>query len=99
MNRSSIRPGSGSTQPPTWLLLLVVAGMFAASLSLRAGTPPAQPPNIVIIFTDDQGYADVGVFGARGFKTPNLNRLAAEGVCIGTFMWHRPSAPPPVPVC
>lgn len=85
MNRSSIRPGSGSTQLPTWLLLLVLAGMFAASLSLRAGTPPAQPPNIVIIFTDDQGYADVGVFGARGFKTPNLDRLAAEGCVYRNF--------------
>ena len=37
-------------------------------------------PNIVIIFTDDQGYADVGVFGAKGFHTPNLDRLAAEGL-------------------
>ncbi len=36
-------------------------------------------PNIVIIFTDDQGYEDVGVFGAKGFKTPNLDRMAAEG--------------------
>jgi arylsulfatase len=33
----------------------------------------------VIIYTDDQGYADVGVFGAKGFKTPNLDRLAKEG--------------------
>lgn len=37
------------------------------------------PPNIVIIFTDDQGYEDVGVFGAKGFETPNLDKMAAEG--------------------
>lgn len=36
-------------------------------------------PNVVIIFTDDQGYGDVGVFGAEGFETPNLDRMAAEG--------------------
>src|SRR5215204_2160624 len=36
-------------------------------------------PNIVIIFTDDQGYADVGCFGAKGFATPNLDRMAREG--------------------
>ena len=40
---------------------------------------PARPPNVVIIFTDDQGYGDVGVFGAEGFETPNIDRMAAEG--------------------
>jgi len=39
----------------------------------------AATPNIVIIFTDDQGYADVGCYGAKGFATPNLDRLAKEG--------------------
>lgn len=38
-----------------------------------------RPPNVVIIFTDDQGYGDVGVFGAEGFETPNIDRMAAEG--------------------
>lgn len=42
-------------------------------------------PNIVIIFTDDQGYADVGVFGAQGFKTPHLDRLAREGRVFRNF--------------
>jgi arylsulfatase A-like enzyme len=36
-------------------------------------------PNVVLIFADDLGYADVGVYGAKGFKTPNLNRLGREG--------------------
>jgi len=36
-------------------------------------------PNIIIILTDDQGYGDIGCFGAKGFSTPNLDRLAAEG--------------------
>ncbi|MBI9019544.1 MAG: sulfatase [Phycisphaerae bacterium] len=42
-------------------------------------------PNIVLIFTDDQGYADVGVFGAEGFKTPNHDKLAAEGMKFTDF--------------
>ncbi len=46
----------------------------------NAHAPHDTPPNIVIIFTDDQGYADVGVYGAQGFTTPNLDRLASEGV-------------------
>ncbi len=36
-------------------------------------------PNIILIMTDDQGYSDVGCFGAKGFQTPNLDRLAREG--------------------
>lgn len=37
------------------------------------------PPNIVIVMTDDQGYQDVGTYGAQGFETPHLDQLAAEG--------------------
>lgn len=44
-----------------------------------------QKPNIVIIFTDDQGYADVGVFGAQGFKTPSLDQMANEGTVLTNF--------------
>jgi arylsulfatase len=47
-------------------------------------------PNVVLIFTDDQGYADVGVFGARGFKTPHLDRLAAEGCIFRNFHVAQP---------
>ncbi len=49
-----------------------------------------QPPNFVVIFTDDQGYGDVGVFGAKGFTTPNLDRMAAEGRKFSDF--HVPAA-------
>ena len=42
-------------------------------------------PNIVVIFTDDQGYGDVGVFGAKGYATPNLDRLAREGTKFTNF--------------
>ena len=54
---------------------------FLAFFVLLTGSVVAaeRPPNIVIIFTDDQGYADVGVFGAKGFTTPNLDRMAHEG--------------------
>jgi arylsulfatase A-like enzyme len=47
-------------------------------------------PNIIIILTDDQGYADVGVFGAKGFDTPNLDRLAKEGIRFTDFHVAQP---------
>lgn len=45
----------------------------------------ADTPNVVIVFTDDQGYADVGCFGATDFETPNLDRMAAEGRKFTSF--------------
>ncbi|HIJ70621.1 MAG TPA: sulfatase [Planctomycetes bacterium] len=47
--------------------------------------PERSKPNFVIIFTDDQGYADVGCYGAEGFTTPNLDRMASEGMRFTDF--------------
>ncbi|NJB71091.1 arylsulfatase [Saonia flava] len=42
-------------------------------------------PNIVLIFTDDQGYQDVGIFGSPNIKTPHLDQMAREGVTLTSF--------------
>lgn len=42
-------------------------------------------PNIVLIFTDDQGYQDVGVFGSKNIATPNLDQMAADGVRLTSY--------------
>lgn len=42
-------------------------------------------PNIIIIFTDDQGYGDVGSYGATGFETPNIDKMASEGMRFTSF--------------
>jgi len=44
-----------------------------------------QQPNVIIIFADDQGYADLGCFGAKGFTTPNLDNMAEEGMRFTSF--------------
>lgn len=46
----------------------------------------AQPPNVILVFTDDQGYADVGHGGAVGFTTPHIDRMAAEGIRFTDFL-------------
>lgn len=45
----------------------------------------AEKPNFIIIFTDDQGYTDLGVSGAVGYKTPNIDNLATGGIRFTDF--------------
>ena len=44
-----------------------------------------RPPNFIIVFCDDMGYADIGPFGAEGYETPHLDRVAAEGMKFTDF--------------
>ncbi len=59
-------------------VLVVVATL---AMPLVAG----EKPNVVIIFTDDQGYGDVGCYGAQGYDTPHLDRMAEEGMRFTDF--------------
>lgn len=43
-------------------------------------------PNFILIFTDDQGYGDLGCFGSKTIRTPHLDRLAAEGRKFTSFI-------------
>ena len=45
----------------------------------------ARVPNFIIVFCDDMGYADIGPFGAEGYQTPNLDRVAQEGIKFTDF--------------
>ena len=54
---------------------------FALIGFLRA----AEKPNIVIIFTDDQGYGDLACYGNKKTKTPRLDQLAKEGTKFTSF--------------
>lgn len=68
---------------------LKVLGAWIASLAVpsfvKATQRAAGKPNFVIIFTDDQGYQDIGCFGSPSIKTPNLDRMAAEGMRFTDF--------------
>ena len=62
--------------------LPVAFGMFGC------GSPPAetdQRPNFIIVFADDQGYGDLGCFGATDFKTPRIDQMAREGMRFTDF--------------
>jgi arylsulfatase A-like enzyme len=59
-------------------------GLFLGLLVALAATA-AERPNFIIIFADDQGWADVGVYGSPNIRTPHLDRLAREGVKFTSF--------------
>ena len=63
-------------------LLLIISTSFCTATSLSAAE---RLPNVIIIFTDDQGYGDLGIFGAKGYTTPNIDRLAREGTKFTNF--------------
>ena len=54
----------------------------------------AREPNFVVIFADDLGYGDLGVYGSETIRTPNLDRMAAEGMRFTDFYATAPFCSP-----
>ena len=89
----TLRRKTDFARPFQFLMNRLVLFLLASlALGMLPGRADERPPNIVIIFIDDMGYADIGPFGAKGYPTPNLDRMAAEGRKFTNF--HVPQ-----PVC
>jgi len=63
---------------------------FVFFVSFVVNSRAADSPNVVIIFCDDLGYGDIGPFGAKGYKTPHLDRMAKEGRKFSRFYVSSP---------
>ena len=74
-----------------FFLLSLTFAVALTSLSLEAAK---DKPNFIIIFTDDQGYGDLGCFGSTKIKTPNIDRMAKEGRRFTNFMVASPVCTP-----
>ena len=59
-----------------FLFIFVFAQLTAQTKQQKAGVKP----NIILIYTDDLGYGDVGAYGTSAIPTPNIDRLAKNGV-------------------
>jgi arylsulfatase A-like enzyme len=69
---------------PSGKFLSFILFSFALASNLSAHAAP-KPPNIVIILADDLGYGDLGCYGHPTIRTPNLDRMAAEGMRFTDF--------------
>lgn len=64
---------------------MLLAVMFSAQSQQQE-----RKPNVVIVFIDDEGYGDVGCYGATGFETPNLDQMASNGMKFTNFYSAQP---------
>lgn len=68
------------------LLFWLPTGLSGKGLESGA----TRPPNIVLIYCDDMGWGDLGCFGARQIRTPNIDRLARQGTRFTSFYVSQP---------
>ncbi len=74
--------------------VLAGEGLVSASSRLSAKFNRRRPPNVVFVYTDDQGWGDLGCYGHPDIMTPNLDQLAMEGIKFEQFYVSAPVCSP-----
>ena len=85
---------TGRTRQTLALAVVLLSCGCAPALPPDDETGVARPPNVVIVFADDLGYGDLGVYGHPTIRTPNLDRMAAEGQRWTSFYAQAPVCSP-----
>ena len=68
-----------------WLGIVAIGAAMGAGAALAQTGAGAERPNFIVIFTDDQGYGDLGVQGSPNIRTPRIDRMAQEGMRFTSF--------------
>lgn len=71
-------------------MLMLACSVLGALVVNVAGAADVARPNVVVIVTDDQGYGDLGCYGATDLETPRIDRLAREGTRFTSFCVAQP---------
>ena len=71
------------TLPKTWPLIWRL--IFLCLLTGHVASADADKPNVIVILTDDQGWGDLSVHGNTNISTPNIDRLASQGMAFDRF--------------
>src|SRR3954451_19739313 len=74
--------------------ILIAAGFLLTTVTDLTAAESGRRPNVIILLADDLGYGDLACFGNRKFKTPRLDRMAAEGARLTQFNTPTPFCAP-----
>ncbi|MCS5491341.1 sulfatase-like hydrolase/transferase [Algoriphagus limi] len=75
-------------------IVILISFLFSCKEESQTEIASSELPNIVFIFTDDLGYGDLGCFGATDILTPNIDRIADEGIKFTNFLSASPVCSP-----
>ncbi|HSO85300.1 MAG TPA: sulfatase [Draconibacterium sp.] len=64
--------------------------IFACTSKIKQQDKSVNPPNFVLVFIDDMGYGDAGCYGATGYQTPNIDKMASQGMRFTNFYSAQP---------
>src|SRR5262245_37287028 len=76
------------------IMKAVLSAFFTLLFASAAFAQPARKPNVIFILVDDMGYADLSGFGSKDIRTPNIDRLAKEGVKLTQMYSNGPVCTP-----
>lgn len=76
------------------LLTSISVALLILMYSCKAEQPKDELPNIVLVFVDDLGYGDLGCYGQQLIQTPNIDRMAEEGIKFTNFYAGTPVCAP-----
>jgi len=82
--------GSSNWRQITFLTIIPTLGMAA----FTSAAPPDRRPNVILIYTDDQGSVDMNCYGAKDLITPNMDALASRGIRFTQFYSAAPVCSP-----
>ncbi len=84
-NQSTKASAINKSKRHSLFLVFLIAGLCTVACQTASDEKEASQPNVIIIFTDDQGYADLSSYGATAYQTPNIDQLAADGIRFTDF--------------
>ena len=74
--------------------LCSLGAAVAGAVTVRGSAAPRRKPNVVLFYTDDQGYADLGCFGSKDIRTPHIDALAKAGARLTGYYSAAPVCSP-----
>lgn len=92
-----IRPlvrARGLRSLPAWSVVAAAAFLGASNSCRASGAEPGAPPNIVFILADDLGATDLACYGSGYYRTPNLDRMATDGLKLSSGYTCGPNCQP-----